>query len=122
MLKNDKKEKNDIIDYSAILENYHLYCDKLPKVAKLSDERKKHIAARFKEFDLEKIIEVFKKAGKSDFLSGKNDRTWRADIDWIFNPTNFLKIMEGKYENKVVNPNGANQIRIIQTTVKDDVR
>ena len=93
--------EDSIINYSAILENYHFYCDKLPRVAKLSDERKKHIAARFKEFDLDTIIEVLKKAGKSDFLSGKNDRAWRADIDWIFNPTNFLKIMEGKYENKV---------------------
>lgn len=90
-----------VINYNGVLENFHLYCDKLPKVAKLSDERKKHISGRFKEFGFDKIVEVLKQAGCSDFLSGKNDRCWKADIDWIFNPTNFLKIMEGKYENKI---------------------
>lgn len=95
-----------VINYNGILENYHLYCDKLPKVAKLSDQRKKHISARFKEFNYDVLIDVLKKAGKSEFLSGKNDRAWKADIDWIFNPTNFLKIMEGKYDNKDVSNKG----------------
>jgi len=89
-----------VINYNEILENYHLYCDKLPKIIKLSDERKKHITARFKDFGIEGVVEVLKMAGRSEFLSGKNDKAWKADLDWIFNPTNFLKIMEGKYENK----------------------
>ena len=41
-----------------------------------------------------------KRAGKSDFLCGINPKAWKADFDWLFNPTNFLKIMEGKYDNK----------------------
>ena len=89
-----------IINYNGVVENFHLYCDRMSKVSKLSEQRKKHIAARFKEFDYDVLIEVIKKAGKSDFLCGKNDKAWKADFDWIFNPTNFLKIMEGKYKNK----------------------
>jgi len=89
-----------IINYNGVVENFHLYCDRMSKVSKLSEQRKKHIAARFKEFDYDVLIEVIKKAGKSDFLCGKNDKAWKADFDWIFNPTNFLKIMEGKYDNK----------------------
>ncbi len=93
--------KEEVINYNGVLENYHLYCDRLSKVIKLSDARKKHISARFKEFDYETIISVFKKVSESDFLNGKNDRYWKADFDWIFNPNNFLKIYEGKYNNKV---------------------
>lgn len=89
-----------VINYNGVVENFHLYCDRMPKVSKLSEQRKKHISARYKEFDYNTMIEVIKKAGKSDFLCGKNDKCWRADFDWIFNPTNFLKIMEGKYTNK----------------------
>jgi len=89
-----------VINYNGVVENFHLYCDRMSKVSKLSDQRKKHISARYKEFDYDKIIEVIKKAGKSDFLCGINDKAWKADFDWIFNPTNFLKIMEGKYDNK----------------------
>lgn len=87
----------DIIDYKSIVDNYHLYCEKLSKIQKLSDQRKKHIAARFKEFDMETIIRVLKTVGESEFLNGNNDRSWKADFDWIFNPANFIKILEGKY-------------------------
>ena len=90
-----------LIDYNGVVENYHLYCDRMSKVSKLSDQRKKHVDARYKDFNYETIFEVIKKAGKSDFLCGVNDKAWKADFDWIFNPTNFLKIMEGKYDNKV---------------------
>lgn len=115
---NKKNEENEIINYNGIVENFHLYCDRMAKVSKLSEERKKHISARFKEFKYDVIIDVLKKAGKSDFLSGKNGNCWKADFDWIFNPTNFLKIMEGKYDNKI---NGS-LVKIIQTTIKSDVR
>jgi len=99
-------ESKPIIDYDSILENFHLYCDRMAKVSKLSDQRKKHIQARFKEFNFDTIINVIKKAGKSDFLCGINEKAWKADFDWIFNPSNFLKIMEGKYDNKDIKVNG----------------
>jgi uncharacterized protein YdaU (DUF1376 family) len=98
----DEDEIEDLVNYKGVLENFHFYCDKLSKVERLSSDRKKHINARFKEFDYDAIIDAFKKVGKSDFLCGKNDRAWKADFDWIFKPTNFLKIMEGKYDNKPV--------------------
>lgn len=94
-------ENETVINYDGIVENFHLYCDRMSKISKLSEQRKKHISARFKEFGYDTIIEVIKRAGMSDFLCGKNDKAWKADFDWIFNPTNFLKIMEGKYNNKL---------------------
>lgn len=85
------------INYIGIIENFHTLCPKLPHVEKLSDQRKKHIHARFSEFGEQKITEVFRLAGISEFLNGKNDRTWRADFDWLINPNNFIKVIEGKY-------------------------
>lgn len=114
----EDEDESGNIDYKGILENYHTFCDKLPKVAKLSDERKRHIAARLKEFNTETIIDVLKRAGRSEFLTGKNDRAWKADIDWIFNPTNFLKIMEGKYDNKPKKQEVRNEPVILTATSK----
>jgi uncharacterized protein YdaU (DUF1376 family) len=96
----DEDVNKNLVNYKGVLENFHFYCNKLSKIERLSTERKKHINARFKEFDYDTIIAVFKIVGKSDFLCGKNDRAWKANFDWIFNETNFLKIMEGKYENQ----------------------
>ena len=93
-------DSDNVINYNGVVENFHLYCDRMAKVSKLSEQRKKHISGRYKDFDYDTMIEVIKRAGKSDFLCGINDKAWKADFDWIFNPTNFLKIMEGKYDNK----------------------
>lgn len=103
-VKESKEEEinssSSVVDYNFILDSYHTFCDRLSKVSKLSDERKKHINARIREFDIDTVVTVFKKVGNSSFLNGDNDRRWKADFDWIFNPTNFLKILEGKYDKK----------------------
>jgi hypothetical protein len=40
----------------------------------------------------------------SPFLRGENDKGWRADFDWVLNPNNLAKIVEGKYDDRK-NPN-----------------
>jgi hypothetical protein len=45
--------------------------------------------------------EFFKSVGKSRFLTGKvnskDGRAFVADLEWILKPSNFAKIVEGKY-------------------------
>lgn len=89
-----------VIDYDNVIELYHDLCPKMSKVLALNDTRKGYIRARFSEFGIEKITEVMREAGSSDFLNGINDRAWKADFEWIMRPTNFLKILEGKYNNR----------------------
>jgi hypothetical protein len=91
-----------VIDYDFVVENYHSLCPKLNKVAVMNDLRKGFINARVGEFGMEKVISVIRIAGESDFLNGKNDKAWKADFEWILRPTNFVKIMEGKYKNHTV--------------------
>jgi len=107
-----ENENEDVIDYKNIVANYHLYCEKLSKVAKISDSRKKHINGRFKDYGVDVIIDVLKKAGNSKFLNGDNNRRWKADFDWILNPNNFIKILEGKYEDKSETSNGKPKLAI----------
>lgn len=70
------------------------------KVVTKTEQRKKYLTARLAENGYEKVISVFKSANESDFLKGSNDRSWKADFDWIINPNNFAKILEGKYVNR----------------------
>jgi hypothetical protein len=87
------------VDYEFIKELYHSLCPKMNKVQVLNEQRKGFINARYAEFGIEKITEVIRKAGESDFLNGKNDKAWKADFEWLMRPTNFLKVLEGKYDN-----------------------
>ena len=71
------------------------------KIQKLTNTRKAHLSARVKDYSEQVVIDTILSASKSDFLTGKNDRSWKADFDWLMNPNNFIKVMEGKYANKV---------------------
>jgi len=82
-----------------ILDLYHKTCPSLPKVLKLTDKRIKLVNARLKEYSAEQIKEIFIKAESSEFLKNGSG-TWKgANFDWILNPNNFIKIMEGNYDN-----------------------
>lgn len=66
----------------------------------LSESRKKMIGARIREYGKEQFAIAVKKAAKSDFMKGQNNRGWTATFDWMIKPTNFQKIIEGNYDNK----------------------
>ena len=69
------------------------------KCRSLTDERKRHINARVKEFSYEDVIQVLHKIAESDFLRGNNDRGWKPGFDWWLEPQKFVKILEGTYDN-----------------------
>jgi len=97
-----EKETEDKVPYQKVLDMYHGICVSFPKIRALSEERKKHIKARYRQYqgDINVFKELFFKAEASDFLKGNNDRKWKATLDWMMNETNMIKILEGKYENK----------------------
>lgn len=91
------KGDSDRIDYQKLIDLYHDRCPKLSKVQTLSESRKKAIRARVKEHGKDKIAKMLENAGASNFLSGNNDRSWVASFDWLFKPTNFVKVLDGNY-------------------------
>lgn len=71
----------------------------LPKIKTLSEARKKAINARVKEHGINLVREAFITAQESDFLCGRGKDKWKASFDWIMNPNNFIKVIEGNYLN-----------------------
>lgn len=104
--KKDKKDKKDTIhenELESIVDKFNSTCITLPGIKKLTDKRKAILRKWVKEDGIETIYEVFEKVKESDFLSGRienSERPWKANFDWIINPTNRLKILEGNYVNK----------------------
>jgi len=92
------KNENEKINFREIAEIFNSVCSDLPNVEKITDARKKAIEKIVKEYSLEKIGDVFKNVNESDFLSGRKS-DWKANFDWILNPKNFVKILEGNYKN-----------------------
>jgi uncharacterized protein YdaU (DUF1376 family) len=99
--------------HEDIVAAYAAVLPMLPQVAVLSDQRKSHVTARWRavcadqKFTREQGVEWFRdyfgNVALSPFLtgSGKPDRAtgrvWAADFDWLMLPTNFVKVVEGRY-------------------------
>ena len=94
----EEKEKVSKEELNRLVDAYHDLCPKMSKLRKLSDKRASSLRARLKEYSEEEVKTVFELAGKSAFLNGSNNRGWKADFDWLLNPNNFLKVIEGRYQ------------------------
>jgi uncharacterized protein YdaU (DUF1376 family) len=102
-------------DHKSVVELYHQVLPTMRRVEVWNDTRAGYLRQRWREVAVElsetKEIthadvltwweEFFKHVSKSKFLTGKiNDksgRTFVADLEWIIKPSNFAKIVEGKY-------------------------
>lgn len=85
--------------YTPVVERFNRICVSLPKISALTKKRKNIINARLKQYSMVEIEEVFILAEASNFLKGTNGK-WNATFDWLMNENNFVKVLEGNYNNK----------------------
>ena len=97
---NINNNTNININNNILVDFYNSTCTQLPKLLKLTDTRKKKLQARLKEYSEQELKDMFLKASKSDFLNGKNGNNWKASFDWLLEPRNIVKVIEGNYDNK----------------------
>lgn len=99
---NNKKINNKVYnnaDEFKLL--FNTICISLPQVRLLTKKREGHIKtllSTLEEFGLTPI-DYLKKVENSDFLSGRSGK-WRATFDWIIQPSNAVKIIEGNYSGE----------------------
>lgn len=107
------KKPIDEIPYEQIQEIYNEIMLDNPACMTLTDARKSLIRARWNDKtktvgvrqNLDYWRKFFTRLSQSDFITGKvlnsnGKAPFVANFDWIFNATNFAKIIEGTYENR----------------------
>ena len=77
----------------------------IKQVKTVTPKRRSVIEARARENGKEALKTVADKSATSDFLNGKNDRGWLATFDWLMRPNNFVKVLEGNFDNKTMAAN-----------------
>lgn len=92
-------KKKDETPYEQIKNLYAEHMPGFPQPQALSPKRKAHIRAIWESqkcaHDIAFFGRFFGYVNRSDFIRGMG-----VGIDWIINPANYLKIIEGNYENK----------------------
>jgi uncharacterized protein YdaU (DUF1376 family) len=104
-----------VCEHKSVVELYHFHLPTLRRVEVWNATRQGYLRQRWREVAAElagsKTIvtadvlnwwaDFFQHIGKSKFLTGriqhKDGRAFAADLEWIIKPTNFAKIIEGKY-------------------------
>ena len=102
-------------NHKAVVDLYHEHLPTLRKVEVWNDARKGYLRQRWREVAaelsekqemteqvmLDYWARFFKYVSESKFLTGrvnsKDGRAFVADLEWILKPSNFAKIIEGKY-------------------------
>lgn len=101
-IKNNNSKKLSKESLEKILDKWNNLDVNIPKVQALNSNTQRYqmLRARINEHGLEKVLEAIDKIKDSNFLKGYvND--FRITIDWFVKPTNFIKVLEGNYSDKV---------------------
>lgn len=106
------------VDYEGIVQAWNVAAmGRLPVVTVMTESRRAALRARCAEHGAGTVLEVIRRACRSRFLCGGNDRDWRADFDWVMRPRNFVRILEGNYDETSQNAtHGAGVSRAATTT------
>jgi len=97
----DEPPAKPAITADDVFNKYNAICINNPKAKIFSSSRREKVNTRLKEEAFrENYVEVFKIVATNPFLQGKTDSHWKADFDWLIeNDKNYVKVLEGKYEN-----------------------
>ncbi len=116
----DGSRTDDESNFSSVVPNcphddivaaYNRILPMLPRVKMLSDARRKKIRLLWRAHDARQSIawweKYFQRVAECPFLHGQNRRNFTAGFDWLINPNNMLKVLEGNYLDKTTAPNVA---------------
>lgn len=110
----DTSINNNILNNTYVKNEFSRVCEEIKnnwiKIAheyklsgtqlKITEKRKRVINNLLKEYSLEEVIQSMEKIHTSSFLQGNNKTGWKIAFDWFINKSNFLKVLEGNYDDK----------------------
>ncbi len=71
----------------------------IPAIDTLAAEDRRQIEVLLQRYPMAKLEKMATKAALSTFLNGGGQRGFKADIEWLTREKNFLKVINGKYDD-----------------------
>lgn len=86
---------------------------------KVGTKRYEQTMARIKQYGMQDILDAIDNITKSSFLKGQNKQGWTIVYDWFIKPNNFIKVLEGNYDDKAQSTEQSNQWDVIMNYGKE---
>jgi len=96
---NDTVSRTDV---QHIVEHWNSLGDcGIRAVSKVTTGTKRYesLIARIRQYGMDDVLEAIDRIRKSEFLQGRNKNGWTITFDWFVLPNNFIKVLEGNYDN-----------------------
>ena len=98
-----KLSKDNLCPHKDIVDLYHEVLPELSKVKQWTPKRQGYLRTVWNGNESRQNLDYWRRffsyVKKSDFLMGRaND--FKANLEWLVKPSNFIKIIEKNYENK----------------------
>ncbi|MGI9505042.1 MAG: DUF1376 domain-containing protein, partial [Geminicoccaceae bacterium] len=96
-----KADDRSSSEHLVMIEIWKAELPNLPKPRGCTDQRRRKLQQRLKDFcegDLERWRQACQRVAAAPHLCGDNDRGWTANLDWVLEPRNLTKILEGNYD------------------------
>jgi hypothetical protein len=100
----DPEASGDPVDASVVQAAFDAYnatakrCG-LSQATTLTDDRRKKIKDRLDTYGLDGWTRAMANIEKSAFLTGKNDKKWKASLEFVLQASSFNKLHDGVYGN-----------------------
>ncbi|HMF68062.1 MAG TPA: DUF1376 domain-containing protein [Phyllobacterium sp.] len=101
--KDSANAESEVVELAV--EAYSTLAEKigLPTIRALNDERQRKLVGILSQYGgLPVWNEALSKVESSHFLRGENDRGWVASFDFLLQPSSFLKLIEGRYNDRAL--------------------
>lgn len=105
----DKNTNNSYVDdedfKTLIISTWNSLDKNIPKIQTLNTNTQRYqmLKARINEHGIDTVIKAIKSIDNSKFLKGYVS-DFRITIDWFIKPNNFIKVLEGNYNDKKQSP------------------
>lgn len=95
-------ENGDLAVIKNVVDLYNTLCPSYPRIEGITSKRRQAIQVLLNQFhgDADKLKKLFQKVDGCNYLKGNNDLNWKAGFDWIIDPNNAVKILEGYYHDE----------------------
>lgn len=95
----ENEKENDGASFGeSVLSQFNGICVRLPKVKRLTPKRLERIKEALPHLDGEGFEGLFRRVARSDFLCGCGKKGWKASFDWVMNPDNIVRVLEGEFD------------------------
>lgn len=103
----ERTKKIENINYGNLLAFWNTQTQGIfNSITCIKEKRRELVRARIRQHGKEAFMLAIRRATQSDFLKGQNDRQWKMTFDWLVKPNNFIKVLEGNYDNRTNNSAG----------------